>query len=166
VGVRGLESYRFGTRSGYFSFFKISLNGFKSLLLLLGKRCASRPLLKTAHLSVGVRGLEPPCLAAYGPEPYVSAISPHALIFFGVQGGNRSLQLPFRLNDIFFQKISTTFSIPPTPKQKSNHKFDFCFEVSRAGIEPARPCGHKILSLARLPISPPGHGGYNNITSF
>jgi hypothetical protein len=27
---------------------------------------------------VGVRGLEPPCLAAYGPEPYVSAISPHA----------------------------------------------------------------------------------------
>ncbi len=28
--------------------------------------------------------------------------------------------------------------------------------VPRAGIEPARPCGHKILSLARLPISPPG----------
>ncbi len=28
--------------------------------------------------------------------------------------------------------------------------------VSRAGIEPARPYGHKILSLAWLPITPPG----------
>ena len=26
------------------------------------------------------------------------------------------------------------------------------------GVEPARPCGHKILSLARLPIPPPGPG--------
>ncbi len=29
--------------------------------------------------------------------------------------------------------------------------------VPRAGIEPAHPCGYKILSLARLPVPPPGH---------
>ena len=29
--------------------------------------------------------------------------------------------------------------------------------VPLAGIEPARPCGHQILSLARLPIPPQGH---------
>ena len=29
--------------------------------------------------------------------------------------------------------------------------------VPRAGLEPAWPCDHKILSLARIPISPPGH---------
>ena len=29
--------------------------------------------------------------------------------------------------------------------------------VPRAGLEPARPCGHKILSLACIPISPPRH---------
>ena len=28
-------------------------------------------------------------------------------------------------------------------------------KVSRKGIEPLRPAGHKILSLARLPIPPP-----------
>jgi hypothetical protein len=30
--------------------------------------------------------------------------------------------------------------------------------VPGAGIEPARPYGHKILSLAWLPITPPGQG--------
>ena len=30
--------------------------------------------------------------------------------------------------------------------------------VPLAGIEPARPCGHQILSLARLPVPPQGHG--------
>jgi hypothetical protein len=30
--------------------------------------------------------------------------------------------------------------------------------VPLAGIEPARPCGHLILSQARLPIPPQGHG--------
>ncbi len=29
--------------------------------------------------------------------------------------------------------------------------------VPRAGLEPARPEGHKILSLACLPIPPPRH---------
>ena len=38
---------------------------------------------------------------------------------------------------------------------------DFLFQtvkqsVPGAGVEPARPCGHKILSLAWLPITPPG----------
>lgn len=31
--------------------------------------------------------------------------------------------------------------------------------VPRAGLEPARPEGHKILSLACLPIPPPRHVG-------
>ena len=31
--------------------------------------------------------------------------------------------------------------------------------VPGTGVEPARPCEHQILSLARLPIPPPGHGG-------
>jgi hypothetical protein len=31
------------------------------------------------------------------------------------------------------------------------------FQVPRAGIEPARPFDHKILSLAWLPITPSGH---------
>ena len=31
--------------------------------------------------------------------------------------------------------------------------------VPGAGIEPARPEGREILSLLRLPISPPGRGG-------
>ena len=33
--------------------------------------------------------------------------------------------------------------------------------VPGAGIEPARPCGHKILSLAWLPITPSGHTYYS-----
>ena len=32
--------------------------------------------------------------------------------------------------------------------------------VPGAGIEPARPEGRQILSLLRLPISPPGQGGF------
>gem|GEM_PF-2865561 len=32
--------------------------------------------------------------------------------------------------------------------------------VPGAGIEPARHEGRQILSLLRLPISPPGQGGY------
>ena len=32
----------------------------------------------------------------------------------------------------------------------------FCF-VPRTGLEPARPCEHQPLKLARLPIPPPGH---------
>ncbi len=50
--------------------------GFKSSRTVRRHR-ASRPLSKS-FLKVGARGLEPPSLAAYGPEPYVSAISPRA----------------------------------------------------------------------------------------
>ncbi len=35
--------------------------------------------------------------------------------------------------------------------------------VLGAGIEPARPCGHKILSLAWLPITPPERRRYFSI---
>jgi hypothetical protein len=31
------------------------------------------------------------------------------------------------------------------------------FLVPGEGIEPPRPCGHEILSLARLPVPPSGH---------
>ena len=30
--------------------------------------------------------------------------------------------------------------------------------VLRAGLEPARPTGHQVLNLARLPIPPPEQG--------
>ena len=33
------------------------------------------------------------------------------------------------------------------------------FAVPGTGIEPAHPCGRQILSLLRLPISPPGQTG-------
>ncbi len=91
-------------------------------------------------------------------------------IYFGTQGGIRS-----QIN--FFQKFSATpphsfvinsshhsglristkgAQVPfsPGPRQKRlKAAFDL---VPGAGFEPARPCGHKILSLARLPTSPPG----------
>src|ERR1700730_18432487 len=39
---------------------------------------------------------------------------------------------------------------PPDPK--------CCVLLVRAtGVEPASPCGHKVLSLARLPVPPPPH---------
>jgi hypothetical protein len=31
--------------------------------------------------------------------------------------------------------------------------------VPENGVEPSRPCGHRILSPARLPVPPLGHGG-------
>ena len=34
--------------------------------------------------------------------------------------------------------------------------------VPRAGLEPARPHGHQILSLTRIPIPPPGHNGWSD----
>lgn len=34
-----------------------------------------------------------------------------------------------------------------------------CTSVSRAGVEPARPTGHRGLSAACLPFHPPGHHG-------
>ena len=36
--------------------------------------------------------------------------------------------------------------------------------VPGAGIEPALPCGKRILSPLRLPVSPPGHGDKSNVT--
>ena len=35
----------------------------------------------------------------------------------------------------------------------------FGLQVPGTGIEPAHPCGRQILSLLRLPISPPGQNG-------
>ena len=35
--------------------------------------------------------------------------------------------------------------------------------VPRVGLEPTLGCPNQILSLARLPISPPRHGHYNNL---
>ena len=37
--------------------------------------------------------------------------------------------------------------------------------VPRAGLEPARPSGHQILSLACLPIPPPRHIFKESFTS-
>ena len=40
------------------------------------------------------------------------------------------------------------------------------FVVRMTGLEPAQPCDHKILNLARLPIPPHPHGScYSIITS-
>ena len=43
----------------------------------------------------------------------------------------------------------------PNMKGKNTIKFER-FMVPGAGIEPARSCLRQILSLVRLPISPPG----------
>ena len=43
-------------------------------------------------------------------------------------------------------------------KKNTNVNIRWCFIViPTAGVEPARPCGHQILSLARLPIPPRRH---------
>jgi hypothetical protein len=34
--------------------------------------------------------------------------------------------------------------------------------VPGTGIEPVRPCGHRILSPACLPVPPPRHGNHQN----
>ena len=41
-------------------------------------------------------------------------------------------------------------------QKKGSHFSITSFSVPGAGLEPARPNGHKILSLACLPIPPPG----------
>ena len=52
-----------------------------------------------------------------------------------------------------FCSIPTPFAVYP----KTGTKPVFGYTVPGVGIEPTWSCGHKILSLARLPISPPGH---------
>ena len=42
-------------------------------------------------------------------------------------------------------------------QKKASLSFKEAFRVPEAGLEPARPDGHKILSLACLPIPPLGH---------
>ena len=42
-------------------------------------------------------------------------------------------------------------------KKAQENKF-LSFVVPQAGLEPARPNGHRILSPACLPVPPPGHG--------
>ena len=41
-----------------------------------------------------------------------------------------------------------------TEKKKTRSKNLVFFTIPAAGVEPARPCGHWILSPARLPIPP------------
>ena len=41
----------------------------------------------------------------------------------------------------------------------------FFIELGRAGLEPAQPCGQRILSPSRLPIPPPAHTKSQNQTS-
>jgi hypothetical protein len=40
----------------------------------------------------------------------------------------------------------------------------FIFLVPRGGLEPPRPCGLRILSPLRLPISPSGHGAGRSVS--
>jgi hypothetical protein len=35
--------------------------------------------------------------------------------------------------------------------------FNVGYLVRKGGLEPPRPCGHEILSLARLPVPPLSH---------
>ena len=44
--------------------------------------------------------------------------------------------------------------------KKGSHFSITSFSVPGAGLEPARPNGHKILSLACLPIPPPGQNTF------
>ena len=48
--------------------------------------------------------------------------------------------------------------IPPRRKRVEKTGDSGGKVVPGTGVEPARPCEHQILSLARLPIPPPGHG--------
>lgn len=76
----------------------------------------------------------------------------------GARGGNRFLQNQYTFWPYCFAVLTIylkSFSIP-LDKIKTELKLSN-YSVPGAGIEPARPYGHKILSLACLPISPPGH---------
>ena len=61
---------------------------------------------------------------------------------------------PFRLTKPLEAKLLASYNKNTSLDEKYFLLFGF---VPRAGLEPARPCGHKILSLAWLPITPSGH---------
>lgn len=48
--------------------------------------------------------------------------------------------------------------VPPKNKKPSDNLRFRGFKVPQTGLEPVRPCGHRILSPACLPIPPPGRG--------
>ena len=51
-------------------------------------------------------------------------------------------------------------NLSPFNSKKGSHFSTTSFSVPGAGLEPARPNGHKILSLACLPIPPPGQNTF------
>ncbi len=62
-----------------------------------------------------------------------------------------------RINEVaaLIYHINSTLPHKKTgTSDESSSKFRL---VPRAGVEPARPCGHRCLRPARLPIPPPGH---------
>ena len=115
---------------------------------------------------MGARGFEPPSPCGHTDLNRARLpVSPRA---HGVRGGNRTLQVLFRLYESFFlrSKLPTTFSIPP-PKhsERGNNGPSSCL-VFGVGIETKRPCGQEILSLARLPITPPEHGRHHSTNTL
>src|SRR5438876_6853969 len=52
--------------------------------------------------------------------------------------------------------LSTVFSAA-TEVEPRSHSILFAKMVPENGVEPSRPCGHRILSPARLPVPPLGH---------
>src|SRR5438445_13880696 len=52
--------------------------------------------------------------------------------------------------------LSTVFSAA-TEVEPRSHSILFAKLVPENGVEPSRPCGHRILSPARLPVPPLGH---------
>ncbi len=105
--------------------------------------------------SVGVRRLELPCLAAHGPEPCAStnfAIRP----WFPEMGIEQYL---------FSTPFATTAQglRSPRPKTIIDTRSNACFGTRGGDRTRAAFYSHKILSLARLPTSPPGHARYHSI---
>ena len=58
-------------------------------------------------------------------------------------------------------------SIPTVPPQEGNMEIKhFKKLVPRVGLEPTCPCGHRILSPARLPVPPSGLKGQLVVAIF
>ncbi len=126
VGARGLEHYMFSTRSGYFSFFKIPLNSFKSYSFCIRERCALASTFFTSF-NVGARGL----------EHYMFSTRSGYFSFFKIP-----------LNSF----KSCSFCIRERCALAST--FFTLFNVGARGLEP--PCHYWLTDLnrTRLPISP------------
>ena len=61
--------------------------------------------------------------------------------------------------------LSTVFSAA-TEVEPRSHSILFAKMVPENGVEPSRPCGHRILSPARLPVPPLGHIGRIALPDF